>query len=92
MVKIQNVLPSQVEPRLDEKMNRVSTSNSPDSQNVHKSTNDTSSEDIINITTSHDKSKEDNESILPPTTYSNLRGHDKVTPQKVILSREQRRR
>ena len=32
--------------------------------------NNTNSEDIINITTSDDESKEENESISPPTSYS----------------------
>ena len=64
------MLPSQVEPRLDKKTNGVSTYDSPDSQNVHKSTNDTSIEDINNITTSDNDNEEEEESISPNTSYS----------------------
>ena len=71
MVTPQKVLLSQAEPGQGEETSRVITSNSPDHQNIHKSTCDTYNKDIVNITTSdNDESKDDNKSISPPTSYS----------------------
>ena len=67
----QKVLLLQAKPGREEETSGVTTSNSPHHQNIHKSTNDTDNEDIINITTSGDDGSEDNnKSILPPTSYS----------------------
>ena len=71
MVIPQKALLSQTEPGQGEKTSRVTTSNSPDDRNIYKFTSDTNNDEIVNITTSNDdESEDDNESILPPTSYS----------------------
>ena len=71
MVIPQKALLLQTEPEQGEETSGVITPNSPDQQNIHKSTWDNHNKDIINITTSdEDENEDDNKSISPPTSYS----------------------
>ena len=71
MVTPQKALLSRTKPGQREENSGVITPNAPDQQNMYKSTCGIYNEDIVNITSSdNDKSENDNESILPPTSYS----------------------